>query len=160
MTVAFLALGSNLGDRAATLDAAEAAIAALASTMVATASTRHETPALLPSGAPAAWDIPFLNAVLMVRTDLAPRELLEATQGIETALGRQPAARWAPRIIDIDILSHGTAVIDTPSLTLPHPEIANRLFVLAPWRELDPRWRHPLTGRTVDEMHDALAPAP
>ena len=151
MTVATLALGSNLGERAANLDRAQAALAALPASPIA-ASTRHETPALLPPGAPADWDIPFLNAVVQVETDLAPAALLAAVKRIEHDLGRRPGPRWSPRLIDIDILAVGTAVHRGDGLEIPHPELANRLFVLRPWAEIDPGWTHPHTGLTVARM--------
>ncbi len=151
MPVATLALGSNLGERAAILDRAEAAFADLPAIVLA-ASSRHVTPALLPPGAPDDWDIAYLNAVVQIRTELAPEALLTAIKDIEHALGRRPGPRWSPRLIDIDILAYDDTVIATDRLTVPHPELAARLFVLRPWAEIDPDWRHPVSGRSVAEM--------
>lgn len=158
MALATLALGCNLGERERMLDRAEAELTALPATILAR-SSRHETPALLPPGAPPDWDIPFLNAVVRIRTEAAPQDLLAATKAIEHALGRRPGARWAPRLIDIDLLAYDDRVIDTEALVVPHKEIAARLFVLRPWAEIDPDWRHPVTGRTVREMLQTLEQA-
>lgn len=155
---AFLALGSNIGDREATLDAAVEALGEEAGRVVA-ASTRHETPALLPPGAPPDWDIPFLNQVIAVDTALSPRTLLDVAKAIETRLGRAPSARWAPRVIDVDILAVGALTVDEPGLTIPHPELHRRLFVLDPWSEIAPEWRHPIRGETVAAMRARLAEA-
>ncbi|MCF3933058.1 2-amino-4-hydroxy-6-hydroxymethyldihydropteridine diphosphokinase [Acuticoccus sp. M5D2P5] len=153
---AHIALGSNLGDRAALLDAAVAALDDVPQITVTARSSRHETAAMLPDGAPADWDIPFLNEVVALRTTLAPRALLSRAKAIEASLGRRPAERWAPRLIDIDILSHGDTVIEDGDLVIPHPGIASRLFVLRPWAEIDPDWRHPVMKLTVAEMKNAL----
>jgi 2-amino-4-hydroxy-6-hydroxymethyldihydropteridine diphosphokinase len=116
------------------------------------ASSVHETPALMPEGAPPEWDRPYLNQVIEVTPPdgrLEPLELLRITQGIERELGRQPAARWAPRVIDIDVLAWGDLVLDMPELTLPHPRLHERHFVLAPLCELAPGWVHPRIGATA-----------
>lgn len=151
----FIALGSNLGDRAAALDEAIAALARDAGE-VAAVSSRHETPALLPPDAPPSWDVPFLNQVIAMDTGLGPGDLLATAKAIEERLGREPSARWAPRKIDIDILAIGDRVIDEPGLKVPHPELHKRAFVLDPWAEIAPTWRHPVRGATVAEMRAAL----
>jgi 2-amino-4-hydroxy-6-hydroxymethyldihydropteridine diphosphokinase len=152
---AFIALGSNLGDRAAALDDAIAALALDAGEVTAV-SSRHETPALLPPDAPPSWNVPFLNQVIAIHTGLGPGDLLATAKAIEERLGREPAARWAPRRIDIDILAIGDRVIDEPGLEVPHPELHRRAFVLDPWAEIAPGWRHPVRGETVAEMRAAV----
>ncbi|MBJ3776528.1 2-amino-4-hydroxy-6-hydroxymethyldihydropteridine diphosphokinase [Acuticoccus mangrovi] len=149
---AYLALGSNLGDRDALLDGAIARLDAHPDIAVVERSSRHETPALLPEGAPPDWDIPYLNQVISIDTTCAPAVLLAATQQIEADLGRRAAPRWAPRYIDIDILAYGDRVIQAPGIEIPHAGVPSRLFVLAPWAEIAPHWRHPIDGRTVAEL--------
>jgi 2-amino-4-hydroxy-6-hydroxymethyldihydropteridine diphosphokinase len=144
----FLALGSNLGYRAAALAEALHRLDQ-AGVRTVKASTVHETPALMPEGAPPDWDRPYLNQVVEVVTRLEPTELLRCTQGIEQAMGRRPAARWAPRVIDIDLLAFGTWQLDMPELTLPHPRLHERRFVLAPLCEIAPAWQHPVLGLTA-----------
>lgn len=146
-----LALGSNLGARERTLQRAREALAA-AGVSVLAASSLHETPALLPEGAPADWNQPYLNQVLQVQTALAPADLLACAKTIEAQLGRLPASRWAPRQIDIDILAHGNHVMADATLVLPHAQMHLRRFVLAPLCEIAPQWRHPLLGRSATEL--------
>ena len=130
---AVLSVGSNLGDRLGTLQGCVQAISGLAGTEVLAISPVYET---APVGGPAQPD--YLNAVLAVRTALAPRALLDATQGIEADFGRVRAERFGPRTLDIDIISYDGEVSDDPVLTLPHPRAHERAFVLAPWHDLDP----------------------
>lgn len=96
--------------------------------------------------------MPYLNQVLVVETHLAPRELLTAIKLIEAELGRTPEARWAPREIDIDLLAYDDVVMVDESLTLPHPQMDARVFVLAPLCEIAPDWRHPVLGRSAREL--------
>jgi len=97
----------------------------------------------------------FVNAVAIVQTELAPEELLSAVQEIETSLGRRRTFRWGPRVIDIDILFYGEESVDLPGLRIPHPAIAERLFVLAPLAEIAPDQPIP-DGGTVREAAAAL----
>lgn len=94
----------------------------------------------------------FHNLVLAGRTRLEPMELLQAAQAIEEALGRRRSFRNAPRTIDIDLLAYGDRVMRTLALTLPHPRLHLRGFVLHPLAEVAPEWRHPVLGRTAREL--------
>ena len=97
---------------------------------------------------------PYVNAVLEVRTALSPFGLLVACQAVEAGFGRRrdPSDRNAPRTLDLDLLSVGDAVLRTPALTLPHPRLAARDFVLAPLLDLSPDWRHPIGGKTASTL--------
>ena len=147
---AVLALGSNLGDRETTLREAVRDIGELDGVTVLRASGIVETPALKPEGvdedAPA-----YLNAVVAVRSALAPQALLAALNGIEQAHGRVRDVRWGDRTLDIDIVTFGGQVLATDDLTLPHPRAKDRAFVLAPWLDVEPNAVLPGAGR-VDEL--------
>jgi 2-amino-4-hydroxy-6-hydroxymethyldihydropteridine diphosphokinase len=122
---AFVALGSNLGDRAAHFAAARAALAELPGTELVAASAVEETVPLGGMDQP-----PYLNQMVLLRTTLSPRELLEACQAIERASGRIRAAggRWAPRTLDLDIVLYGDHRVSEPGLTIPHPGLPHRDF--------------------------------
>lgn len=130
---AYVALGANLGaDLLATLSRAAAALAALPGTrLVALSSAWRSEP--VDAGGP-----DFLNAVAALDTELAPLQLLDALQTIENAQGRERPYRHAPRTLDLDLLLHGQATLDTPRLTLPHPRLRERAFVLRPLLEIAP----------------------
>lgn len=151
-TVAYLGLGANLGDRAASLRAAAERLRATAGIeALRLASIRETAPVGGPAGQP-----PFLNTVAEVVTSLGPRPLWERCREIETALGRRREAevRWGPRVIDIDLLLHGETILRTAALTVPHPRWRERLFVLEPLAELAPTLRDPETGRTARRLLD------
>ena len=121
--VAYIALGSNLGDRAAYLAHARAAIAALPSTEVLAESSVEETAPIGPVAQPA-----YLNQMLAVETALAPAELLDALRLIETSEGRVRRERWGPRTLDLDIVRFDQQTVNTPQLSVPHPELPRRDF--------------------------------
>jgi 2-amino-4-hydroxy-6-hydroxymethyldihydropteridine diphosphokinase len=121
--VAYIALGSNLGDRAEHLARARAAIGALPSTAVLAESSIEETAPIGPIAQPA-----YLNQMLAVETTLAPTELLDALRRIETAAGRVRRERWGPRTLDLDIVRFDEQTVNTPQLTVPHPELPRRGF--------------------------------
>ena len=141
---AFIALGSNLGEREAMIRQALEALAALPQTELLRASSLYDTEPVGDMDQPN-----FLNAVAQVDTDLAPRQLLWNLMLIERRLGRVRTRRWGPRVIDLDLLLHGDEVLDQPDLTVPHPELIRRSFVLVPLVELDPLVVHPVTGETL-----------
>jgi 2-amino-4-hydroxy-6-hydroxymethyldihydropteridine diphosphokinase len=157
---AVVALGANLGERRATLERA----AALVGEEVGPVEARSgwlETAALIHPDDPATSYPPFLNGVLVARTALAPGEVLRRLHAIEARLGRdraREAERWRPRAVDLDLVALEDAVLDTPALRLPHPEMHRRRFVLQPMVEVWPDWRHPVLGATAADLLEALPP--
>jgi 2-amino-4-hydroxy-6-hydroxymethyldihydropteridine diphosphokinase len=152
MKTAYLALGSNIGDREQNLKDALAKLAA-PDLRVARLSSVYETE---PVGFTAQrW---FLNLVVEIETDLFPLQLLSRIAKIEQALGRVRTVKNGPRTLDIDILLYGRAVVRGARLEIPHPRMAERRFVLAPLAELAPELRHPVTHQSIRAMLDA-APA-
>jgi 2-amino-4-hydroxy-6-hydroxymethyldihydropteridine diphosphokinase len=140
-----LALGSNLGDRLATLQESVTAIAGLPGTEILAVSPVYET---APVGGPAQPD--YLNAVLIAASSLPAGELLAAAQSIERAFKRTREVRFGPRTLDIDVISYGDEVSGDPVLTLPHPRAHERAFVLAPWHDVDPDAELPGRGGVID----------
>jgi 2-amino-4-hydroxy-6-hydroxymethyldihydropteridine diphosphokinase len=130
--LAFVALGSNVGDRAANLDRARVAMSLLPATRLAALSSVEET---APLGAMA--QPPYLNQMVALRTRMEPVALLQALHRIESALGRVRGSRWAPRTIDLDLVQYGERTVDEPHLTLPHPGLPRRDFWQRELRELD-----------------------
>jgi len=140
----FIGLGSNLGERESMIRRALDDLARLPSTTLVRASSLYET---TPVGDP---DQPgFLNAVAKLETGLTARQLLWNLLLIERRLGRVRTRHWGPRVIDLDLLLHGGEVLNQPDLTVPHPELIRRSFVLVPLVELDPLVVHPVTGETM-----------
>ncbi len=148
---AFVGMGANAGDRLAALRAAVAGLAAAEGIGVEAVSPVYETEAHVLPGQPAQPD--HLNAVLRLRTSLPPEALLATFHRLERAAGRDPAApRWGPRPLDLDLLLYGDAVLDRPGLTVPHPRLAARRFVLRPLADLAPEAEVPGLGRTVADL--------
>ena len=153
MTKAVLALGSNLGDRGATVLEAVRQLALVDGIEVVAASTLVETVALTPQG-PDPSAPGYLNGVVIIETSLSPEELLDAANAIEADLGRVRGERWADRTIDIDLVDVEGVTRSSEHLTLPHPRAAERSFVLAQWLEIDPAAE--LAGVPARKLLEAL----
>ncbi|MDR1646981.1 MAG: 2-amino-4-hydroxy-6-hydroxymethyldihydropteridine diphosphokinase [Zoogloeaceae bacterium] len=149
---AYVAFGANLGNPFAALDAALDALAALPDTRVTACSSCYRS---APIGVPARQP-DYINAVIALGTSLAPRSLLDALLDIENDIGRSRDAALAPRTIDLDLLLHGDMTLATPALTLPHPRLHLRAFVLLPLIELAPELVIPGIGR-LTELLPAVA---
>ena len=148
MTVAYVGLGSNLGDREGTLRRALEALGRQVD-VTAVSSFRETDPVGL-------LEQPrFVNAAARVETELSPRDLLDVLLAVERELGRERRERWGPRTIDLDLLLYGDESLDEPGLTLPHPRLHERRFALEPLAELDPALVVPGRGR-VDELLSEL----
>ena len=144
----YIGLGSNMGDRQALLEKAVAEIGALPETRLVAHSQWLETE---PVGGPPEQD-PYLNGAAKVFTALEPEELLEQLNRIESRLGRIREEKWGPRPVDLDILLFGNRIVCTPDLTIPHPLMHERRFVLEPLAEIAPYVVHPVLGITMLEL--------
>ena len=143
MPEALIALGANLGDPRSALRAARTALEAFGE--VRATSWLYRSAAV--GGPPGQPD--YLNAALSLQTSLPPQTLLHALLDIEETSGRVRLERWGPRVLDLDIIGVGDAVLTTPELTLPHPRAFERGFVLAPLADVAPHWQHPGSGESV-----------
>lgn len=145
----YLGLGSNLGDRHQNL---EKALDYLAQRLrIGKKSSVYQTEPVGNTHQP-----DFLNMVLEVKTMLRPDDLLVLTQGIERKMGRQPGRKNSPRPIDIDILFYDDQVIEGDQLTIPHPHIKERAFVLVPLTEIAPGLKHPVLNKSIKQLLDEL----
>lgn len=142
----FVALGANLGDREENL---RSALALLAEKGVETVKV---SPFLVTAPYGVTDQPDFVNAVAEVRTDLEPEELLRTLLETEREMGRKRLRHWGERNIDLDLVLYGDRVLDTPDLKLPHPDMQNREFVLAPLAAIAPEVTHPLLGVTAEEL--------
>ncbi|HPI73176.1 MAG TPA: 2-amino-4-hydroxy-6-hydroxymethyldihydropteridine diphosphokinase [bacterium] len=145
--IAYLSVGSNLGDRLYFLCAAVRRLTDAAEIHVGALSSVYETE---PVGKADQAD--FLNAVVQVQTPLPPRRLLDHLLQLERQLGRQRNERWGPRTIDLDLLAMANAVSNDPDLLLPHPRLISRRFVLQPFAEIAPEWVLPGGEKTIAEL--------
>jgi len=151
-TDAYIALGSNMGDRELNLLRAVAEIGRIPDCKVTGLSSFYETSPVGVTEQP-----PFYNAVLRIQTALSPHELLERLIRIETdVFGRTRTTHWGPRRIDLDLLLHGGTTISDDRLTVPHPRMSERRFVLQPLCDIAPDLVHPVVGKTIAELLEAL----
>lgn len=155
MITAYIALGSNLGDRRGALSAALEALGRSEGLAVEAVSDFLETEAVLAPG-----DLtpqpPYLNAVARLRTTLPARQLMQRLLSLEAAQGRERTTKWAARTVDLDLLLYGDEVIEEPGLSVPHPRFPSRRFVLQPLAQLAPQLLHPVLRRTVAQLLAAL----
>jgi len=148
MARVFVGIGSNEGDRLATISQAVQALASLAEVRVMQMALIMETD---PVGGPPQGR--YLNTVVELDTSLVPSALLGQLKTIEARLGRQPATqRWAPRPIDLDILLYDAHILQDPVLTIPHPRLHERRFVLEPLAQLAPEMLHPVARKTIKQL--------
>ncbi|PYV49637.1 MAG: 2-amino-4-hydroxy-6-hydroxymethyldihydropteridine diphosphokinase [Acidobacteria bacterium] len=147
----YLSLGSNIGDREANLRTAISKLGEIGN--VVAVSSFYETEPVELTAQP--W---FLNCAVKFETEKMPRQLISAILNLEQSMGRQRKQKKGPRTIDIDVLLFGSSIIEIPSLTVPHPRLHERRFVLEPLTEIAPEARHPVFKRTVRQLRDALLP--
>ncbi len=145
----YLSLGSNLGDRESNLQAAVWRLQDLGK--VVAVSSLYETEPVDLAAQP--W---FLNCVVALETEKMPKQFMSQLLSIEQSMGRKRLQPKGPRIIDLDILLFGNSVVDTKGLTIPHPAMHERRFVLEPLAEIASEQRHPVFKRTIRELRDAL----
>jgi 2-amino-4-hydroxy-6-hydroxymethyldihydropteridine diphosphokinase len=149
--IVYLSLGSNLGDRVANLRAAIEKLKEVGD--VVAVSSFYEAEPVEVTAQP--W---FLNCAVKFETEKMPRQLISAILALEQSMGRQRKQQKGPRTIDIDILFFGSSIIEIPSLTVPHPHLHERRFVLEPLAEIAPDVRHPVLKRSIRELREGLPP--
>ncbi|MDK2741997.1 MAG: 2-amino-4-hydroxy-6-hydroxymethyldihydropteridine diphosphokinase [Nitrospira sp.] len=146
----FIGFGSNAGDRVDFCDRAVTLLSLLPHSQLSGVSLLYETEPVRDGTDPGEeW---FLNGVVQLETDITPQSLLTTLQEIERALGRDDDRRSGPRTMDLDILFYGQRVINEPGLTIPHPRLHQRRFVLMPLNELDPLWVHPTLKQSAAQL--------
>lgn len=155
MARVYIGLGSNLGDREGYLQAAVEAFSVLSEVGIEALSSIYETPPVGVTDQPY-----FLNAVVKAETSLLPREVLRVCQRIEEDLGRVRTQRWGPRTLDLDLLLYENWIVQEEDLVIPHPGMAERIFVLVPLLEIEPCWIHPIEQRTGKELLRRISAKP
>ena len=152
MTVAYIAIGSNLASPLEQVNAALKALGDIPESHILAVSSFYRTPPLGPQDQP-----DYLNAAVALETSLAPEELLNHTQRIELQQGRvRKAERWGPRTLDLDILFYDEELFSDDVLTIPHPEIPKRDFVLRPMAQIAPYFVHPVYHKTIMQLWEQL----
>ncbi|EHQ30056.1 2-amino-4-hydroxy-6-hydroxymethyldihydropteridine diphosphokinase [Mucilaginibacter paludis] len=151
MIKVFLLLGSNMGNRQLFLENAISQIETLVGPVIRQSAV-HQTLAWGKTDEP-----DYLNQVLLVETAMPARQLLQTILGIEKQLGRERKEKWGSRTIDIDILFYGNEVINEPDLVVPHPQLHNRKFTLAPLAEIAPGYIHPVLLQSIAQLNEAMA---
>lgn len=147
MNRALIAFGGNLGAVKATLQSGRAALAELPDTKVIASSLLYRTAPVGPPGQP-----DYLNAVVSIETTFQPMELLATLHEIEHRHGRIRKEHWGARTLDLDLLAYDDLKIDEPDITIPHPRMAERVFVLRPLCDIAPEWQHPQLHRSAEEL--------
>lgn len=151
-TACAIALGSNLGDSEQIIETALARLERIDGMRLGLqtdTSARSQLYKTAPVGPP---QPDYINACAIFHTSLSPEQVLQALLVTEAGFGRIRRERWGPRTLDLDLLFYGSRVMDTSSLTLPHPRMHERSFVLVPLAEIAPDWRHPVNQKTVKEL--------
>lgn len=152
MPIAFIGVGSNLGDRKKNLQKAQETLARISGIHTLCSSGIYETE---PVGGPSQGN--YYNAVFRIETELSPRQLLDELLSVEKELGRKRSGvKDEPRVLDLDLLFYDDWIIQEPGLVVPHPRLTNRVFVLRPLMDLEPEWEHPLLGQTIRQIYETL----
>ena len=146
----YLSLGSNLGDRRAKLKKALSLLGE--SVEIVKVSSLYDTEPVGVGEQPR-----FLNLMCCVNTDIGPMQLLSLIKGIESSMGRDLSLHNTPRVIDVDIILYGDTIMESPELTIPHPRMRERAFVLVPFAEISPQVVHPVSGERIDELATRFA---
>lgn len=147
-----IALGSNLGDSEQTIETALIRLDQLDGMEVVVRSHLYKT---APVGPP---QPNYINACAIVHTHFSPEQVLQILLTTEASFGRIRRERWGPRTLDLDLLLYGDLILDTPTLTLPHPRMHERAFVLVPLEEISPDWQHPVRQQSVKKLLEQVDP--
>ncbi|MEO0970527.1 MAG: 2-amino-4-hydroxy-6-hydroxymethyldihydropteridine diphosphokinase [Cyanobacteria bacterium J06639_18] len=145
-----IALGSNLGDSIAILEAAIKALERMPGIEIIIVSSWYETKAIGPP------QPNYINGCISVRTEQKPNSLLQILLGIEKEFGRIRREKWGPRTLDLDLLLYDDLILETPTLQVPHPRMRERAFVLAPLAQIEPSWIEPVSGKSIKELLKAV----